>query len=474
MNILQRIFGVGKKKAMSVRPDVAFRFIGGQLVMYKDNKTQYIEKGYTYNDIIYSIIRLILDKAKVAPWGVYQIKDEKAYGQLLAVRKEPHLPGRYKMAKDLSVKAIEPYSGDGKLTELLRYPNETQTLSDLHESLWGFKLVTGDYYEYWQTADDGLNRGKPLSLSSLPADKMEIFGSKTFPQIEESYQLQLGAILPFTRDEILHEKYWNPEWDLYGEQLYGMSPLRAALRRIQRNNEAQVAGLSAFQNGGARGLLTPENNESVVSSLSEMTWEQLGAIKERVDMEIGGGAKMANKTSLLNMPFKWQSIGLSPVDLAILESEQFDLRMLCNVFGVPSQLMNDPENKSYNNQSEGEKALTARCAMPLLNSRRDSFNRKLQSLPAYKGKNIIVDYDMTVYTELEEDKKEQAEWLNTAWWLTGNQKLAMMGEPESDNPLMNEVILPNSLSLLRDLDMQAPDMTGDVEQLDKSGLNPYQ
>lgn len=470
---IRKWFGI-KKKAAPFYNGPAFRLIGGQIVLYKDNKVQYIEKGYSYNDIVFSIIQIILNKAKIAPWAPYTIKDEKAYSQLLSFRKELHVPGKYKIAKELSRKALEEYTSDGRLNELVKYPNENQTFSDLNESLFGYKLATGDYYEHWITANSGLNRGKPLVLSALPSQYMEIKGSRTFPIMEDGYRLQLGQIVDFSKEEVLHEKYWNPEWDLYGTQLYGMSPLKAALRRIQRNNEAQVASLSAFKNMGPPHIITPDTDNMDI--LSQMTWEQMGAMKERVDHEFNSGANNANKTAYVNAPLKVQDLGLSPVDLAILESEQFDLRMLCNVFGVPSQLLNDPENKSYNNSKEGEKALTARCAIPLLNSRRDSLNRKLQTLEAYKGKNIILDYDQTVYTELEEDRKEQAEWMSKSPHLTLRMRYQIQGleiPPGIPDAVLDTVFLPNSWTPAQDLLVQPEDLSGDLDRLDSEGLKDY-
>lgn len=463
-----------KKKAAPFYNGPAFRLIGGQIVMYKDNKVQYIEKGYSYNDIIYSIIQLILNKAKIAPWGPYTIKDEKAYAQLVSLRKELNKPGNFVRAKELSHKALQEYTADGRLNELVKYPNENQTFSDLNESLFGYKLATGDYYEQWQVANGGLNRGKPLILSALPSQYMEIKGSKTLPVVEDGYRLQLGTIIDFTKDEVLHEKYWNPEWDVYGTQLYGMSPLKAALRRIQRNNEAQIAGLSAFKNMGPPHIITPDTDREEL--LSALTWEQMGAVKERVDAEFNSGATNANKTAYVNAPLKVQELGLSPVDLAILESEQFDLRMLCNVFGVPSQLMNDPENKSFNNSKEGEKALTARCAIPLLNSRRDSLNRKLQSLDAYKGTNIILDYDQTVYTELEEERAEQAEWMSKSPHLTLRMRYQIQGleiPPGIPDEVLDTVFLPNTYVPAQDLLMRVPDLSAEMDRLDAQGLKDY-
>ena len=118
-------------------------------------------------------------------------------------------------------------------------------------------------------------------------------------------------------------------------------------------------------------------------------------------------------------------LGLSPVDLDLLNAENMDLRALCNIYGVPSQLLNDPDNKTYSNQKEGEKALTNRCALPMLASIRDQFNRKF--MKDWGGQKTIIDFDMSVYSELQEDKGQQVAWLKDAPIRTG-RKLEILGE----------------------------------------------
>ena len=135
--------------------------------------------------------------------------------------------------------------------------------------------------------------------------------------------------------------------------------------------------------------------------------------------------------------------GLSPVDLGIVESEKWSLRRFCNVYGVPSQLLNDPDNKTFNNQKEGEKALTMRCALPHLNSFREHLNRKLRNDWGYKGQNIIVDYDLSVFTELQDDLQTKWQWvkeLPVSW----RYKLDLMGmDYEEGQPGLDEVMIPS-------------------------------
>jgi HK97 family phage portal protein len=383
------------------------------------DQKSFVDDGYVANDIVYSIIKLITDKAKIAPFHVYKVVDEKAAKKYksLAAQKDINL----KELEQLHKKAYELYTGDSRLNELLKYPNEEDCWSDLVEQWCGFKLITGNSFIYGKLIEAGNNQGKPYELFALPSQYMAIIANiNVFPPTRAGYQLYYGQMWSFDTKEILHDKYFNPQWGVTGGQLYGQSPLRAAAKNLTRSNEAKTAAVASFQNGGPAGVLFM-NDERFDPTSGQ---QQAQALKAAVSQK--GGAANFNSIAVSGYKVDWKQIGLSPVELNIIESEKWDLKALCNIYGVPSQLLNDSDSKTYNNQREGEKALTLRCAIPLLNALTENLNRKLHTDWGYKGTNLYVDYDISIYGELEANKSEQTEWLDKAWWISPKQKLDIM------------------------------------------------
>ena len=383
------------------------------------DQRSFVDDGYVANDIVYSIIKLITDKAKIAPFHVYRVVDEKAAKKYksLAAQKDINL----KELETLHKKAYELYTGDQRLNELLKYPNEEDCWSDLVEQWCGFKLITGNSFIYGKLIEAGNNQGKPFELFALPSQYMAIIANiNVFPPTRAGYQLYYGQMWSFDTKEILHDKYFNPQWGVTGGQLYGQSPLRAAAKNLTRSNEAKTAAVASFQNGGPAGVLFM-NDERFDPTSGQA---QAQALKTAVSQK--GGSANFNSIAVSGYKVDWKQIGLSPVELNIIESEKWDLKALCNIYGVPSQLLNDSDSKTYNNQREGEKALTLRCAIPLLNALTENLNRKLHTDWGYKGTNLYVDYDLSVYGELEANKSEQTEWLDKAWWISPKQKLDIM------------------------------------------------
>ena len=383
------------------------------------DQRSFVDDGYVANDIVYSIIKLITDKAKIAPFHVYKVVDEKAAKKYksLAAQKDINL----KELETLHKKAYELYTGDQRLNELLKYPNEEDCWSDLVEQWCGFKLITGNSFIYGKLIEAGNNQGKPYELFAFPSQYMAIIANiNVFPPTRAGYQLYYGEMWSFDTKEILHDKYFNPQWGVTGGQLYGQSPLRAAAKNLTRSNEAKTAAVASFQNGGPAGVLFM-NDERFDPTSGQA---QAQALKTAVSQK--GGSANFNSIAVSGYKVDWKQIGLSPVELNIIESEKWDLKALCNIYGVPSQLLNDSDSKTYNNQREGEKALTLRCAIPLLNALTENLNRKLHTDWGYKGTNLYVDYDLSVFGELEANKAEQTAWLNTAWWISPKQKLDIM------------------------------------------------
>jgi hypothetical protein len=64
--------------------------VGNGVVTWSgQNKLQQVKDGYMGNDILYSIIRLITDKTKVAQWNEYEIKDKKSHARYKALTAQP-------------------------------------------------------------------------------------------------------------------------------------------------------------------------------------------------------------------------------------------------------------------------------------------------------------------------------------------------------------------------------------------------
>lgn len=424
----------------------SYQVIGGSLIPIPDHSANYITDGYGINDIIYSIINLILDKVRQAPWHIYEVVDEsslKAHLQIHSIQSKSEIgPEDYRKAKELQHKSLKLVKNPGKWGDLLKYPNEEGNFQELVSNGAGYKMLTGNKFIWANLLDKGANSGFPQELHPMPSQHMQIVATTGFPCRVIGYNMPMfgyTGIAQYVKEVVLHEKYFNYDYTTNGSHLMGMAPLKAGLGLTNRNNSSMKVSTSKMQNGGMEGIVYIDE-PNIAQADRKAGLAQMNALKQSLISEYSGPDNWG-KLATSGYKIGFQDFGLSPVELAIIESEKWDLRRFCNVLGgVPSQLLNDPENKTYNNQKEGEKALTSRCALAHLSSFRDALNRKAQK--DWKlDKKWIIDFDMTVYSELQTDAGEMMKWLDPLAKKTGmspNRMLDLMGLEKMNDKVFDE------------------------------------
>lgn len=445
MNYIQRklasLLGMRLNQQM-----VTAQKIGNGVVTWSgQNKLDQVKDGYMGNDIVYSVINLITDKAKVAEWHEYEVKDKKAYAKYKALIAQPGKIEDWNEVTHLQSKSMEIVDKPSKISDLLRYPNENDTWSDLIELLVAYKLITGDSFTYGKLIEAGANKGLPNALYALPSQYMSIIANiMVVPSEVVGYQLMINTVTEFTREEIMHDKFANLDYDGVGSQLYGQSPLQAGAKLLTKSNSQKQYEVSILQNGGHFGVMSMKEQ-------ADATYEELLTQSDLLRKKLRSVKGPENGGSIFITPtdVNFTPISMSAKDMEINQAYWNDVRGFCNLYGVPSQLLNDPDNKSYNSLIEAEKALTVRATIPHLNSLRNNFNRKIYS--DWGGvKDRIIDYDLNCYPELQKNKKELMEWVSKAP-ISIERTYELLGEPIPDwmdEETRRTILVPQNLVAL--------------------------
>lgn len=446
--------------------------VNGQITWISDKLSSYITDGYSANDIIYSAVMMVMDKVRVAPWALYQVVDESSLKKYHALVSHKMGAKEFAQAMSLRRKALEPLTSynlrTGKLNDLLKWPNEDCTWNDLVAEGAGWKMISGNEFLWGNILELGANKGIPQELIYSPAQYTKIKATRGFPQRKTGYFLETD-VKDFRKEEIMHLKFWNPQYDIHGTGLYGMAPLKAASKTLTRNNAAKKAGAVQFENNGSAGIAFVD--DPIVPASGRES--QINTVKRSWNKE-HTGADNYNKVAFSGYKMGYVQVGMSLKDMDASTMENIDLRRLFNIWGIPSQMGNDPDNKTFNNQKEAEKALTTRCAMPHLISKRDHFNRKLQTDWGFKGVNVYADFDMSVYSELQEDQKEKWEWVSRLP-VSSAYKLELMGLDIPDDPNLDVILVDGNLTPLEDVvnKMSESEMNAINNDLNNAGLGDY-
>jgi hypothetical protein len=447
--------------------------INGTVTWISDKLASYVTEGYQANDIVYAGVMLIMDKIRVAPWGLYKVIDESSLKKYKAIVGAKFDTKDWAEAMKLRKKALEPMTNYnrslGKLNDLMDWPNDRTTWNDLIADGAGFKMITGNEMMWANILDAGANQGLPQEFFNMPAQYVNPIATLQWPQRVVGWQLSTGEIRRFNNSEVLHVKFWNPDYDISGSGLMGMSPLKPGSKRLTRNNSSKKAGAVQLDNNGAAGIVYVDDPVVPVAGRDQ----QRDAVKRGWAKE-QTGAENYGKLAFSGYKMGYVSVGNTLKDMDLSTIEVNDLRGIFNLWGIPSQLGNDPDNKTYNSLKEAEKALTTRCALPHLTAKRDHFNRKLQTDWGFKGVNVYADFDMSVYTELQEDQAGKWGWVSKLP-VSSAYKLELMGLDVPEDPNLDVILVDGNMIPLADIinNVSDTEMQAINDSLNKAGLTDY-
>lgn len=413
------------------------------VVLYNYTLEDYVKRGYSQNDEIYSIIKKITDKANVATPYVYIDKEGVKSKQLDTTRKmRTNAYGAARHRLEVK-KALDFAPINNDLSKLIVNPNEMQTWRDFITLVRIFYFVQGEAFIYREAGDDDC----ALSLHVVPA---HLVRSIVDNGILVGWQVDLmnGQVRNFVGDDMkamLHFKMPNPVFNSDYTHLRGMSPLLAGLKYLQLNEDSLMAWMKSVENEGAKGLISPNHPNPELW----LTPEQVDKTQATVEAKIHGYDNR-NKLVVSAMPLQYTHIGLSPDALNIVKGLQHSGYKLCNLWGVPPELFNpDP---TYQNQKEASIRLVTEVVLPYLNIEEDKLNSWLvEPFRKRDNRNYLIDYDLSAYEELRLSVEDTDMFLKTH---TINEVRVMLGSDELDEEYANQVFVQQGLVPLSDYNVE--------------------
>jgi HK97 family phage portal protein len=417
-----------------------------------DTQNAYVEDGYELNPDVYSVVNGITKAASAVPPVVQVVKNEaKAlkYKRLASTNRDKAKQSTIDNLLELKNEAFdEVHDERDPLFKLMTRPNPLQGYPEWYENMKGFQLITGNAYTHFVQLGDGTVG----EMWVMPSQFTKIVADPTYESLIKGYIIDMygqdGHQLP--AETVIHWKYWNPDYDSVGSHLYGMSPLKAARRSIRLGNDGDMALSKALKNGGASGVVYPTDPD-----LEQLTPMQRSQLENYLrDMQ---GPSNYKSWLVSSVKLGFEKFGIPPVDLEIIEAGKMTQRDICNVFNFPSELLNDPDNKTNANKEQSRKQLYMDNVIPELTRDYSELNRSL--VPLFNeatGKKYHLDFDVQAIDALNKDNSEKVDWLNKAWWLTADEKRIEMGyQPVGDNNRyipMN--LIPDATNELTDEDIK--------------------
>lgn len=443
--------------------EMIFRFLPtGQVVWYSAKGQEYMDKGYLGNHVVFSIVDWIARKVASAPPILYEVKDEKEHKRYKNLLKEA-TPESVFTASMMKHKALEEVDG-GEMMNLFERPNEIMPWFEFVYGHTVYKIINGS--SYWGAVRDGINsrsEGKIREMWLYPAGDVEIVSGGIMKPIE-GYRLQTAPDVTIEAANVMQIRNFSPDYNTPTQWMYGLSKLHAARYILQEYNEATEVKVDMFQKRGVRDIVFPK-----MQNWEEEAVEQAMKVQDDINkkiMQSGQGGVIANSVELGTI-----RVGLSPVELGILENQNLTRKDFCALLHVPAVLFDWSDRSTYNNLSESRKIALTDAVIPELEALKDGLNNWL--IPSWypeqsgigKKRRRLLDFDYEYFPEMQADVTKTVEWMDKADCLTTNEKRAAIRYDASPDENSDKIVVSNSKKLLENVGIDS--FEGDTNSWDE-------
>ena len=324
----------------------------------------------------------------------------------------------------------------GKLIEIEEHP----ILTILNKQANPY-MSSKDFLDYWVTylAIEGkfygeyINPNMPTAIFPLYPHNMSPIPHKT--EFISGFEYRVGDAIRFNANEILWSKFNDP-LDIY----QGLSPIRSLSRTIDTENEAVDWNKSTLQNAGVpAGVFQVTNPSPELSAKLQEEWAKRYA----------GGSNSRKPLILNSDKASYLPLGLSPIDMDFLNQRKVNRIEICSAFGVPSQIVGDPEGQTYSNYGEAQKAFWENTVISkYLEHIKDKLTQDL--LPRYAD-NLELRYDLSGIGALKESQDLKAKRVMELFKsniITRNEVRYELDYEEIDTEQIfyQDTLIPNSVS----------------------------
>jgi HK97 family phage portal protein len=411
-----------------------YRFIGDNTPLMNTDRFDYVGQGYESVGAVYECVSAILNKIIACPRIVYQIKDEQRYKVYKGLVASAN-PQDQATAKRMKAEVMVEVKVD-KIENLLNNPNPQQNGDEFFELLAGMFLLHGNAFIYGNDGD-GRSR-KWTELWAMP--QMHIISGGVMKPVKEYFLFwNTEQETKFVADNIKHIKTFNPNYDLTGSQLYGLSPLRAYVYSLATSREGDIRANKQLKNGTEFGIVSPKNKEDQWDKVQKTDF------KERLVRGYESNNPLAQWFPS-SIPLDFTRIGLSIADMELLKLKGVTAEDVYRAYKRPLAFLNQ-DASTYNNLRTANQMFIREAVAPVADRIAGALTDFICT-PYRKtdGKVYRIELDYMSLPEMQADMKEMVEWLSKAWWIAGDDKRETMGWGRTGLPGMDVPLVPTSVA----------------------------
>ncbi len=297
---------------------------------------------------------------------------------------------------------IIPFKGEKELEKdpldiIFSRTNSDYTKKEFMKEWELFGLITGNSIVNFDLLNIGNNSDLPKFLKMMPTQDTEI-ESGGWKQPVGKYKLRFNSMVEIDPENVWHTRLFLELVYRNGSNFMGMSPVRVAANVILSQNYGYDLSKDTLKSPIPPAIIS-RKDAAPVSSINK---EKQSEMEKRWDAKVsarkskpffGEGDYQVNKLGYENLK-----------DLDIVNGSEHGLRVLCNVWGVPSQMFNDSESTTYNNMKSAERVMYTDRILPDM----EKFVWGLNNI-IFKKSGIHYEVDTSKLEALREDRLKTAQ-----------------------------------------------------------------
>ena len=308
-----------------------------------------VKEGYTSSGWVYRAVSLTMKNAASVPWMVYD-------------------------------KNGEPVP-DHHLSRLLKKPNASFSAQDSIEMITAWLELGGE--AFWVKIKAG---AETRELWLYSPDRMNPIPATEKGKLVDGWLFDDKPDADLIAENVIHLKYLDP-----ANPIRGISPLMAAARTVDVDNEQQDWNKEAMQN---RGVM-----DGFFSFKSDINETQFATYRQKIK-EMFTGKKNARAPGVIGSQATYQAIGMKPAEMDFLESRKFSREEIFMILGVPLPLAGSSDAMTYNNYQSSLRIFWESKILPLLDDIKDALNNGFSD---ELGDGFWIGYDKSGIAALSED-----------------------------------------------------------------------
>lgn len=444
-----------KKKSIQVQDEQVIRVVfNGEMGGYKplvwltDNTDTYIQEGFLNNHVVFTITDWCGRKmASIEPL-VYKIKDKSSLKKYNEFQKN-FSPYNSVRITQLKKKAFELQEVEGlnPLKSVLERPNPFQTWDEFIYGYFVYKKFTGRCYIKGVRVENSTRTKGYQELYLLPSQYIQAVSGDGTTVVSHYIDSRVPNEQIATEDVCVIKTFSPIDGGLNGTSIF-----KSAKKLLTKSGETLNAETEIMQNRGAKKMVFPNLTPDQLANVSGASDSQTSSASEKLRKtikEAGNGGIALNA-----VPLGMIDLGLTPIDLNILESKKYDEKAWCSLFHVSSMVvLNDHESASYDTMQQNMVLSVSNGIIPELEALKNALNNWL--VPSHDP-NLYIDFDYTEFPEMYKEIFKVALDLRNSELVTTDEGRAVIKYDAYEGENGDKILVSGNKKILDDITFDLP------------------